>query len=327
MKGVRVRDRSPETSRLASSARPARSVRRCNGRSATLKSDRFREPLIRQIRLAGNCLAEYQCASAKSNPAISAGKMTVSLSRFTAKSARDGGHHDQAGVMRDRLGFSLRRHYVDQFHLEHVPRLPNGCRIIDLGGHKTKKRGDFDIRNYDQEVVCVNLTSEKGADVVANVAELPFADDSFEVAICSELLEHVADPRRVLAEVHRVLEADGQLLVCVPFLYHVHADPHDYGRYTEHYWKQVLNEVGFTEVSIYQQGRFWSVLVDMVREAAYQLAKQQRPRTKLVRSLVKRSIGLAKRTAIKWDSQPEGTQHEVFRRFATGFGIRARKAA
>ena len=234
---------------------------------------------------------------------------------------------DQQGVFRDRLGFSLRRHYVDQFHFEHVPRLPRGCRIVDLGGHRSTKRGSFDIRRYDYEVVCVNLSTEKGADIVADVAELPFADRSFDVALCSELLEHVPDPRSVLAETYRVLKQDGQLLICVPFLYHIHADPYDYGRYTDHYWNRVLHEAGFAGVDIRPQGRFWSVLVDMIRETAYQLEKQKRPRARLVRSLLKRSVGVAKRKALRWDSQPAWQQHEVFRRFTTGFGIRAQKAA
>src|SRR3954452_21456800 len=40
---------------------------------------------------------------------------------------------------------------------------------------------------------------------------LPFADDSFDIVFCKQVLEHVRDPRLVLAEVARVLVAGGQL--------------------------------------------------------------------------------------------------------------------
>lgn len=230
-------------------------------------------------------------------------------------------------VLRDRLGFSLRRHYVDEFHLEHVTKLPPGSRIVDIGGHKGTKRGIFDIRKYDYHVVCVNVSPDKGADVIADAASLPFPDGTFDAAICSELLEHVPDPRQVVLEAFRVIKPNGWLFICVPFLYHVHADPHDYGRYTDYFWQQTLQQTGFASIRVEAQGRFWSVMVDMAREAAYQLGKQEIPRNKLMRSLLKRTIGFAKRKAIAWDAAVPPPQREVFSKFTTGFGIQAQKPA
>src|SRR5919109_5463651 len=40
--------------------------------------------------------------------------------------------------------------------------------------------------------------------VIADVAALPFADNSFDVVICSHVLEHVEDPDAALAELERV---------------------------------------------------------------------------------------------------------------------------
>jgi SAM-dependent methyltransferase len=45
---------------------------------------------------------------------------------------------------------------------------------------------------------------------------LPFADGSFDVVICSEVLEHLPDYRAALDELDRVLEAGGTLAVSVP---------------------------------------------------------------------------------------------------------------
>lgn len=57
--------------------------------------------------------------------------------------------------------------------------------------------------------------------VQAPAEELPFADDSFDTVVSTLVLCTVADPRRALGEVARVLRPDGQLL----FLEHVRADP------------------------------------------------------------------------------------------------------
>lgn len=98
--------------------------------------------------------------------------------------------------------------------------------------------------------------------VQADAAYIPFADASFDAVICSELLEHVFQPIQVVEEAYRVLRPDGVLLLCVPFLYRIHADPYDYGRYTDYYWQRVLQETGFCRITVERQGLFFSVLLD-----------------------------------------------------------------
>ena len=45
----------------------------------------------------------------------------------------------------------------------------------------------------------------------------PFATESFQVAWCSEVLEHLFDPGFALREIERVLRPNGRLFVTVPF--------------------------------------------------------------------------------------------------------------
>ncbi|WP_444907741.1 class I SAM-dependent methyltransferase [Microbulbifer sp. SSSA008] len=51
---------------------------------------------------------------------------------------------------------------------------------------------------------------------VANGLQLPFADGSFDVVICSEVLEHIPDYKSVLAEINRVLKPSGIFAATVP---------------------------------------------------------------------------------------------------------------
>ncbi len=52
--------------------------------------------------------------------------------------------------------------------------------------------------------------------VQANAQTLPFASNSFTKIIAAEILEHVADDKRIFAELHRVLTPGGTLVVTVP---------------------------------------------------------------------------------------------------------------
>lgn len=50
----------------------------------------------------------------------------------------------------------------------------------------------------------------------ASALAMPFPDASFDVVICSEVLEHIHDHRGVLAEIHRVLKPGGRFVASVP---------------------------------------------------------------------------------------------------------------
>jgi len=49
-----------------------------------------------------------------------------------------------------------------------------------------------------------------------DAVNLPFKDNSFDRVICSEVLEHLSDDRKSIAELVRVLKTDGKLAVSVP---------------------------------------------------------------------------------------------------------------
>jgi ubiquinone/menaquinone biosynthesis C-methylase UbiE len=225
-------------------------------------------------------------------------------------------------LLADRMDYSLRRYYVDVFHAKQIAGLVKGSFVLDLAGNKIRKRGQFNVDNYDLNVLYTNLTTEKCPDVQSYAESLPFASHSFDVVICSELLEHVQYPPAVLQEVYRVLRKGGILLVCVPFIYQIHGDPYDFGRYTDYYWMNHLNKLGFQNIEIQKQGLFWSVLVDMLRGWFDEL---KRTGTLSFKKLSLRLLSRAKKMAVARDTQAETQANPFYSSFTTGFGIRAYK--
>jgi SAM-dependent methyltransferase len=218
--------------------------------------------------------------------------------------------------------YTLRRHFVDQFHFRRVPLLKKDSLVLDLGGDCLRKRGLFDIRAYPVKTVVVNFSAAKEPHVQADGSALPFAGETFDAVICSEVLEHVYDPKTVVAEIGRVLKKGGLLLACVPFSNKIHGDPFDYGRYTDFYWTKTMKALDFYDVQVEKQGLFWCVLMDMARDFVY--LKTNRMRSPLWEWIAGRLMGLARVKALQWDASVGGAD-SALAGFTTGFGILAKK--
>lgn len=57
----------------------------------------------------------------------------------------------------------------------------------------------------------------RGIVVEGDAQQLPFADASFTVVVCLEVLEHLRDYRAAVAEIHRCLRPGGRAIISVPY--------------------------------------------------------------------------------------------------------------
>lgn len=222
----------------------------------------------------------------------------------------------------DEPSYSLRRQYVDEYLRRELAALPASTRLLDLGGVRAGQRGQTDPSARFAHVLAANIVRDKSPDLQADAAALPLAAGSQEAVLCSEVLEHVRDPRQVLAQVWRVLAPGGCLLITVPFLFRQHGDPSDYGRYTEWYWQETLGELGFEQIEIEKQGLFASVLADMLRHRAQQNLMGGGRLYPLRRWLLPRAVRWLRLWARRADGTAAGREWGAY---AGGFGIRAVK--
>lgn len=93
---------------------------------------------------------------------------------------------------------------------------------------------------------------------------IPFDAESFDCAICLEVLEHTYHPQGVLAEIKRILRPGGYLIASVPFLWPLHDAPHDHYRYTPFFFEKSLAELGFSEHHITALGGWDASMAQML---------------------------------------------------------------
>jgi predicted SAM-dependent methyltransferase len=158
---------------------------------------------------------------------------------------------------------SYRRKLIDQY-LEEATHLFKG-RVLDIGG---RDRGKFQKpRDKVEAWIHFDINEDHNPDIVGDVQHMDsIKDESYDVVLAAELFEHVPHPDKALAECHRILTKDGLLIITVPFLHPVHADPSDYIRWTEHKWLAEFDKLGFTVQEKKIMGGFFTVLGDMLKD-------------------------------------------------------------
>ncbi|MDD4319309.1 MAG: methyltransferase domain-containing protein [Candidatus Peribacteraceae bacterium] len=87
-------------------------------------------------------------------------------------------------------------------------------------------------------------------DIVADAHDLSMiADASFDVVLCTEVLEHLHTPERAIAEMRRVLRPGGLLLLSTRFIFPLHDVPHDYYRFTKYGLRHLLGSFEIIELA------------------------------------------------------------------------------
>ena len=89
---------------------------------------------------------------------------------------------------------------------------------------------------------------------------LPFATNSVDHFICTEVLEHVPDPHDLIADMHRVLKPGGSGIVTIPWSARFHYKPYDYHRYTPSTLTTLF--AAFSTVTILNRGTDISAIVN-----------------------------------------------------------------
>lgn len=123
----------------------------------------------------------------------------------------------------------MRGQLVEAEHLaryEWAAQLCSGRGVLDVGcgagygAELLNRAGAMEVVGVDNSATALDLARSNVSSGVTcelgDARELAFPDDSFDLVVCFELIEHVDDQARVLDEVARVMRADGLLVISSP---------------------------------------------------------------------------------------------------------------
>lgn len=153
--------------------------------------------------------------------------------------------------------YAFNRFNRDEWIRREAQRVPPGARVLDVGAGGAPYAASFAHCAYykhDLAPLRPEQVQEGGyaaLDLVGDIAALPVRDATFDVVLCTEVLEHVPRPGAAVREMARILRPGATLLLTAPLGSGLHQLPyHYYGGYTPAWYERVLGQVGFEQVEI-----------------------------------------------------------------------------
>lgn len=166
----------------------------------------------------------------------------------------------------------------DRWVADIAKRLPRGTRLLDVGAGRCRYRRLFDHCEYmtqdfgDYQGTTEGVLKEQWAygrlDYQCDATNIPVEDESFDAVLCTEVLEHVSEPIKVLMEISRILRRNGRAFLSAPLGSGLHQQPyHFYGGFTPHFYRHFLDNLGFEVISIEPNGHFFLLLLQEMHRA------------------------------------------------------------
>ena len=128
-----------------------------------------------------------------------------------------------------------------------------GLRVLDVGCG-CKPYYPF-LVPYASEYRGLDAHPGPQVDDLGTVAALPYDDASFDVVLCTQVLEHVEDPLGAVREIARVLAPGGVVFLSTHGVFLYHPDPVDYWRWTHAGLERLFSDAAsWSEVQVTPNG-------------------------------------------------------------------------
>jgi len=179
-------------------------------------------------------------------------------------------------VVRERVAVNV--YHLKRLMAQAQQEIPPGSWVLDAGAGEGRFRSFFDHTCYVAVDLAVGDCSwdYSHLDVIADLSVLPLANHSFDAVLCTQVLEHVREPRQVLREIARVLKPGGRLYLAAPQSWHQHQKPYDFFRYTSFGLRYLLETSGLNVISLTPMGGYFWFLSFQLQTLNYWLFSQRR---------------------------------------------------
>jgi 2-polyprenyl-3-methyl-5-hydroxy-6-metoxy-1,4-benzoquinol methylase len=147
-----------------------------------------------------------------------------------------------------------------------------GNRIVDVGcgdgalAGLAQRRLGVDVAGIDPSEAAIALAREqftrhglRGEFLAGSAYSIDRPDETFDGAVCADVIEHVREPERLLGEIHRVLRPNGVLVLTTPLRITEHpVDPfHVQEWFHEEFSALAARTFGAPERAVLSHPAFW----------------------------------------------------------------------
>lgn len=102
------------------------------------------------------------------------------------------------------------------------------------------------ILPHVQQYIGIDLFENPRADIhISDEGNIDLANESLDIVLSTQVLEHVVNPFKYLNEAHRVLNSGGKLILSTHGYWMFHPDPTDFWRWTSAGLTKIVTEAGF----------------------------------------------------------------------------------
>jgi len=179
---------------------------------------------------------------------------------FQKYKTRGAGYHWEqiSNSLRKRNIFVVARY---ELILDLIGKEIKGKRVLDVGcgdgvlSYLLAKKG-ANVIGIDSSEEAIRFAKERCRDLsnlnfqVASAYELPFSKDNFDYVISSEVIEHLKYPEKMLAEIKRIWNGRGKIIITTPIRFtETPLDKMHYKEFFENEFKLLLKKY-FEEIEI-----------------------------------------------------------------------------
>ena len=160
-------------------------------------------------------------------------------------------------------------------------KIPSGHKILDAGaGEQQFKKFcshliyvSQDFAQYKPEELPDGLQMQKWdygkLNIVSDIASVPEKNSSFDAIMCTEVFEHIINPRDAMKEFSRLLKKDGYLIITAPFCSLTHFAPyHFYTGFNKYFYEAELKANGFVINEIVPNGNYFDYIAQELRRVS-----------------------------------------------------------
>lgn len=216
-----------------------------------------------------------------------------------------------------------------------LSELEPGSKILDVGAGECAHKQYCQHLNYVSQDVAEYDGAGNGAglhttewdtssiDIVCDLYDLE-PDASYDVVLCSEVLEHVVDAAKGIEILCGLLKPGGKLILTAPFISLTHFAPHHHATgFSRYFYEHHLQKAGFEILEMTPNGGYFDVIRQEIKRVKV-VHKQYKGRSApLLHQFI---FSLAGRLLLKYANNdgPRG-QRESAELLTCGWHVQARK--